>query len=348
MSTEGMSAAGIDKLAARRNLFIMLAKVLLIGTSLLWLCMMVFYDPSADGAARPSILLTSRTSFLLWSEHIQRIDERRIWGGPSTLFGLWSLIGSLATISIIAFLRAWLNRGALSRIGVGFGLVALVLGIACAGAETGAVYPATLTPANFERLTAAIEARQPGLIARLKAGEHPTLPASGGGTRRLTVSSGNQVAVIEDLEQDGPELRDRDDVEGLRFALAGQAYARGDLPTLRRLLPIALAMPPTDLPARNDFARRLVAMGAAAGMAPVPAADRAVVMARATYWNAVLTWIGRARVLLQIMLWSGLSCLVIGLILRWSHGRIEAQRAKLEALQAPSRRNRTAAGVTAP
>ena len=70
--------------------------------------------------------------------------------------------------------------------------------------------------------------------------------------------------------------------------------------------------------------------------------------ARAAYWNAVLTSIGRARVLLQIMLWSGLSCLVIGLILRWSHGRIEAQRAKLEALQAPSRRNRTASGVTAP
>jgi hypothetical protein len=338
-----MSAPAVEKLAARRDLFLALAKILLIATTLLWLGMMAFYDRAADNSAPPTILLTSRSAFLLWLERIDAIAERRIWGGPSTLFGLQSFVASLVVVSAIAFLRAWLNRGKLSWLGVALALTAIPLGVASVAAGSSLAYPVALTPANFDRLAAMIEARQPGLIARLKAGERPVFPKTGGAQRRFTMSPDHHL--VESVPAGTPPLRDRDDVEGLRFALAGQAYAAGDLPTLRRLLPIDLAMPPADQPARNDFARRLVDMGNAAGGAPVPAADRAVIAARNARWHDILTWILRVRVLLQIMLWSGLTCLVIGLILRWSHQRIGAQAARLAELHAAPRRNRTA-GVT--
>ncbi|MDB5705340.1 MAG: hypothetical protein JWN66_2456 [Sphingomonas bacterium] len=339
-----MTTPAIEKLAARRDLFLSLARILLIATTLLWLGMMAFYDRAADNTAAPSILLTSRSAFLLWMERIDAISERRIWGGPSTLFGLQSLVVSLVVVSAVAFLRAWLNRGKLSWLGIALALAAIPLGVASVEAGSSLAYPVALTPANFARLAAMIETRQPGLIAKLKAGEHPLFPKTGGAQRHFTMSPDHHL--VEAVPAGTPPLRDHDDVEGLRFALAGQAYAAGDLTTLRRLLPIDLAMPAADLPARNDFARRLVDMGNAAGVAPVPAADRAVIAARNARWHDILTWILRVRVLLQVMLWSGLSCLVIGLILRWSYSRIGAQAARLEALQAPPRRNRTASGVT--
>ena len=338
-----MSTPALEKLAARRDLFLSLARILLIATTLLWLGMMAFYDRAADDSAPPTILLTSRSAFLLWLERIDAIAERRIWGGPSTLFGLQSFVASLVVVSAIAFLRAWLNRGKLSWLGIALALIAIPLGVASVGAGSSLAYPVALTPANFDRLAAMIEARQPGLIAKLKAGERPAFPKTGGAQRHFTMSPDHHL--VEAVPAGTPPLRDQDDVEGLRFALAGQAYAAGDLQTLRRLLPIGLAMPPADLPARNDFAHRLVDMGNAAGVVPVPADDQAVIATRNAQWHAVLTWILRARILLQIMLWSGLACLVIGLILRWSHERIGAQATRLAELQAP-RRNRTASGVT--
>ncbi len=108
---------------------------------------------------------------------------------------------------------------------------------------------------------------------------------------------------------------------------------------------------PRDLTRRNAGAQRFRAAPDRHGqcrpaLAPVPAAQRQVTAARAATWHAILGWVRTARILLQVMLWSGLSCLVIGLILRWSHGRITAKAARLAELQAPATRKRTASGVT--
>jgi hypothetical protein len=333
----------MEKLAGRRDLLLSLARGLLIATTLVWLGMMAFYDQSADTMANPSILLSTETAYLLPLGGIGAIDQIRIWGGPSTLFGLQALIMSLAVVSVAAFLRAWLNRGRISRLGLVLAPLAIVLAIATAGTGSNLMRPAAVTPANFDRLTALIDARQPGLIARLKAGQRPAFPKRSGG-RSLTVSADKRLVAV--IPPGAPLIRDQEDVEGLRLGLASRAYIAGDIPALRRLLPIDLETTPAEMPARNDFARRLIDMGNAAGVAPVPAAQRQVTAARAATWHAILGWVRTARILLQVMLWSGLSCLVIGLILRWSHGRITAKAARLAELQAPATRKRTASGVT--
>jgi hypothetical protein len=157
--------------------------------------------------------------------------------------------------------------------------------------------------------------------------------------------TGHLVAVVPD---GAPLLRDADDAESLRFALAQQAWLAGDQATLRRLLPISLTMPPTDLPARNDIAQRLTRMGEVAGVAPVPAAQADIVATRTRVWQRGLALTHDARLLLHILLWSGLFCLVIGLILRWSHDRIEARTATLAAMTAAPRRNRGVGHITTP
>jgi hypothetical protein len=158
-------------------------------------------------------------------------------------------------------------------------------------------------------------------------------------------ASGHLAASASD---DAPPLRDRDDVESFRFALAQQAWLAGDTSTLRKLLPIALSTPQTDMPARNDFARRLTSMGAAAQKSPVPAAQLETIRARTDSWQRALSAIRYARLLLQLMLWSGLACLVIGLILRWSCQRIQARIEEIASMAASPRRSRTIANVTLP
>ena len=336
----------LDRLALRRDVFIRLAKILLICTTIVWLVLMALYDRAADGWPANTILLPTRTTYMLWAERIPALDLRRIWGGPTTLFGAQCLIGTFATISFLAFVRTWLNRAKVSWLGVGFAIASSVLALPVVAAGSGAIYPVEVEPADFARLTTAIQKSQPGLIERLRAGEHLGLPRTSGAVGRLRMSeTGHLVAVVPDGT---PLLRDSDDAESLRFALAQQAWLAGDQAALRRLLPIALTMPPTDLPARNDIAQRLTRMGEVAGAAPVPGAQADVVAARTRTWQRRLAMTHYARLLLHLLLWSGLSCLVIGLILRWSHDRIESRTAALEAMTATPRRNRGIAGITTP
>jgi hypothetical protein len=78
-------------------------------------------------------------------------------------------------------------------------------------------------------------------------------------------------------------------------------------------------------------------------MAPVPPADAASVAAGAARWRMVLGWIIPLRILLQTLLWSGLACLMLGLVMRSRHARLAASMAELERNQpaaAPAERRR--------
>lgn len=336
-----MTPTALERLALRRDRLILSAKILL--PAIVWLVAMAFYDRAADGYPVKSILLTTRTSFLLWNAHIPATGERRIWGGPATLFGAQSLLGTFAAVSGIAFVRAWLNRARVSRIGIAFAAGSIVLGLRVAVAGSIDIYSLAVTPANFATLATAVDAHSPGLIDALKRGERPKLPAAGGSIREVAIEPG----LIARPADKGPLVRDRDDVEGLRYALAQQAWLAGDVATVKRLLPISLAIPPTDRPARNDFARRLVEMGAMAGVAPVPVDEQSVVANRATQWKEGLAMIRYMRMVLHLLLWSGLLCLVLGLLVRWSHERIASRAAALADFAARPPRRREV-GVTTP
>jgi hypothetical protein len=340
----------LDRLASRRDVLLRLARALLLGATFIWLAMMALYDRSIDSAANPSILLTSRTSFLLLVEQIPLLPEQRIWGGPATLFGMQCLVGTFGTIAVVAFIRARLNRGGFSWLGMTFLVLAIGLAIPTVQAGAGFIRPMAVSQASFARLLDAIDRREPGLIARLKAGERPDLPRDGGAARSFSVTAEGRIRLTDDGRS--PVLRDRADAEGLRFALAEQALARGDMVTLRRLLPMALPIMPADMPARNDFARRLVQMRDAAGVPTVTAELRSVTDDRAARWNAYLSVVRFARIPMHLLLWSGLALGLIGLILRWSHRRISRHAATLgdRAPQAEGNagRRRNIASVTGP
>jgi hypothetical protein len=317
----------LDRLASRRDIFLRIAKALLLGATFIWLAMMALYDQSIDSAANPSILLTSRTSFLLLVEQIPSLPEQRIWGGPATLFGMQCLVGTFGTIAVVAFIRARLNRGGFSWLGMAFLILAIGLAIPTVQAGAGLVRPMAVSQPSFARLIDAIDRREPGLIARLKAGERPDLPRDGGAARSFSVTPEGRIRLPDGNRS--PALRDRADAEGLRFALAEQALARGDIATLKRLLPITLPIPPTDMPARNDFARRLVQMGDAARVPSVTPELRSVTDDRAARWNAFLGGVRLLRIPMHLLLWSGLALGLMGLILRWSHDRISRHAAAL-------------------
>ena len=319
-----------ETLKARRDRFLAIGKWVLLLCAVLWLASIAFYDTAADpGVDRPKILLPSRLTYTLLVANIEHLDLRRIWGGPATGFGLASFACSLLVLGLAALARARLNRRPLSRTGAALALSSVPLFILTWQATALNVYPLFVDQASFRELTRAIEARQPRMVATLRAGIMPDLPADIGGGRRLRVlrGEGTRVGALDgDLS-----IRDRVDAETLRFALAQQAWIEGDRAALRRLLPIALAMPPTDRTARNDFAQRLAAMGRAAGVAPVPAVQAQWVAEGEAAWTLTLRFIRINRILIRITMLAGMLSLLIGLVLRRRVGQIERHRAEVGA-----------------
>jgi hypothetical protein len=313
----------LASLRGRRDMFLATAKGLLMLCTLLWLASMCFYDTAADpGADRPKILLPTRLGYALIVGHIEHLDIRRIWGGPATLFGLTSFAASLTLIAAIAMVRAWMNRRALSRLGPALGIIAIPLWALSLQAGALVAFPTFVRPEAFQRLADLVDRQQPGTLARLHAGQRLALPANVGAMRSFRVSEAEGRLLVNGRDDARP-LRDQADAEAMRFALAQQAMFANDRATLRRLLPIHLAMPATDLPARNDIAQRLAAMGRAAGAAPVPPADAAWVEQGEARWLLGLRLIRINRFAIQTSLALGLAALFLGLLLRRRMARIE-------------------------
>jgi len=318
----------LEMLKARRDRFLAIGKWLLLLCAILWLGSIAFYDTAADpGVDRPKILLPTRLAYSLLIANVEHLDVRRIWGGPATAFGLGSFACSLLVLGLAALARARLNHRPFSRTGAALTLCAVPLFILTWVETSLAVHPLFVDQPAFQHLTASIETRQPGMVATLRAGRMPELPADSGGGRRLRVVQG-EGTTVSGPDNDRP-IRDLVDAETLRFALAQQAWFAGDRETLRRLLPISLAMPPADRPARNDFAQRLAAMGRAAGMAPVPPTQAQWVADGDATWAAALRFIRINRVLIRITLLAGILSLLVGLVLRRRVGQIERHRAEV-------------------
>jgi hypothetical protein len=329
-----MSAA-FTHLVQRRDLLVRIAKVSLVAATCLWLIGMALYDRSVDRVGSgQDFLLTSRGMVLLAIGDIERLPIRRIWGGPWTLFGVQCVAGTFGTIGVIALIRARLNRGRVAWLGIVFLLAAVTVGSIATTQGASPVYPATIDRAGLARVIALVDARAPGAIARLRAGTSLDLPVSGGGSITLapTRTTDGQVAIPADIRL----LRDRADGEGLRFLLAQQAYADGDMATLRRLLPVALALPPTDRPARNDFARRLVAMGAAAGEPAVPPRDTAWVSRGLADWQRFISLTLILRHIMQACLVIGLLSAAIAYVLRRRVASIAGNASALLAASGPA------------
>ena len=319
---------GIAQLARRRDRVIGIAKAALIAATCLWLVAMALYDDSVDrpGVAR-DYLLPSRSGVLLALFDIEPLSVRRVWGGPWTLYGMQCLAGSLGVVGLIALFRARMNRGRFSWPGLLLVIAALIVSAQSAASGSGGIYPATIDRDALGRLLSLVERREPGLLSRLRSGERLVLPATGGAA--IGVRLGPDGHVVPALPPGRSLLRDRADAESLRFVLAEQALADGDRATLRRLLPIALAMPPTDQPARDDFARRLDAMGAVAGVAAAPPGDLPRLRAGAADWRTMTELTRVLRPLMQGLLLIGLVGTLIGFHLRRRVASIERRQAAL-------------------
>lgn len=332
-----------EALAGRRDLFLLATKVLLGVCAASWLGGIVFYDISAD---RPNmaatLLLPTRTAYILLLAKGETVGVERIWGGPATLLGLECLAGTLGTAGLFLLVRRRLRGGSLSRPGLAFACAGMFAGSLMTKAGAAA-YPVTVTPASFDQLVAFIAQRQPTVLTALRAGERTPLGAGRPRVMHGTIVSGEGSTRALPDAGDQP-LRDGFDTEALRFALAQQAADRGDLPALRRLLPIALAMPPTDRPARNDFARRLVRLGAIAGMPPVPPTQRDWVWTGDAAWRRALAWVHVARIILQVTLLTGSVSLTLSLLLRRRYRRLERYRETLAAAPRAAARARPTFG----
>jgi hypothetical protein len=318
----------LETLRARRDRFLKIGKWVLLLCAVLWLASIAFYDTDADpGATGPRILLPSRLAYSLLLGGIEPLDIQRVWGGPATLFGLGSFATSLLVLGLAALARARLNDRPWSRTGAVLVLCSMPLWALTYAASGRAIYPVLVRPEAFQRLTALIEARQPGTVSTLRAGTRLALPANVGGGRRIRVLQSGEGIMVKGPD-DALPIQDQLDAETLRFALAEQAYFAGDRPAVRRLLPIALAMPPADQPARNEFAQRLAAIGRFAGVPPVPDNQARWVEEGDATWAFAMRFILVNRVLIRITMLAGMLSLLIGLVLRRRVGQIERHRAE--------------------
>lgn len=324
-----MTKDSLDRLGARRDRFMAAGKALLIAATLVWCGLMAFYDISVNRPGLSDILLNSRTSYILVDAKLPPLDHRSIWGGPAALFGLQCFAGLIGTVAMIALFREWLNRGRISRLGVALAIVALSGGTAVTVSSRIDIYPLFVSADTFSDLIARIEAREPGLIGRLKAGERPALPRSGGEVMNIRVSS---VSGRWMKGSSRPVLVDQRDAEGLRFALAQQAYMANDLPTLRRLLPIDVAVPPTDEPARYDIARRLSLLSEAAGVPAIPAGNITPIAADTASWQARVAVVPWLRRIMQILLLAGFAAAIAALAMRRHYSSIELKMAEAAAV----------------
>lgn len=323
-----------DALARRRDLFLLAAKALLAVSAASWLAAILFYDVSADGSGgAATLLLPTRMGYALMLAGGEAIPIQRIWGGPATLFGLQCLAGTLGTMGLVLLVRMRLLGGSLSRTGLALACAGLLAGSVATGAIRAA-FPLTVSARSLKQLVSFVAQRQPALLDALRKGERAPLGMGGHSEVQFTVVSGegSTRALLDDGDQ---PLRDGFDTEALRFALAQHAANEGDLPALRRLLPIALPMPPADQPARNDFARRLFLLGEIAGTPPVPQADGDWVRTGNVAWHRALAWVHIARLIMQVTLLTGLIGLVVGLVLRGRHRRLEQHRETLATRAAP-------------
>jgi hypothetical protein len=340
--------ARLAVLRARRDAFIGAAKALLLICVIAWLCGICFYDTAADPALdRPKILLPTRLTHALLLADIAPLEIRRIWGGPATLFGLQGFATCLLGLGLFALAWARLSHRPFSRKGAALALASLPLWMLSFQESGRIAYPTLVRAEQFGWLTRLVETRQPGAVARLRAGGRLGLPDDEGGKLRLRTRTDPGGTLSLTSASDEPPIRDRIDAEALRFALAQEAMFVGDRATLRRLLPIRLAMPPADQPARNDIAQRLAALGRAAGAPPVPPDQAAWVAAGEASWDRALALIRANRTLIQLTLVLGLVALLIGLVLGRHVRTIERLAAAAGPAPARSfgRRRRAAPGA---
>ncbi|HYJ51705.1 MAG TPA: hypothetical protein VEW04_00885 [Allosphingosinicella sp.] len=310
---------------------------------ILWLGSMCFYDTAADpGVDRAKILLPTRITYAMLLADIPSLPIQRIWGGPTTLFGLGSFATSLTVVGTFALALARLSGRPFSKAGAALTLASLPFWFLTFEASGAVVHPTFLHPEPFGRLADFIETRQPGLLAQLRAGSRPSLPRDLGGRIRLHARPG-EGRLVTLAGGDGRErpIRDQADAEALRFALAQQAMFAGDRATLRRLLPIDLPMPVSDRTARHDIASRLAALGRSAGVAPVPPEQAAWVSAGEASWRTSIRLVRINRIAIRTLLVFGLVTLLIGQVLKRRVVTIErhsvAAQVGADEVRAPSR-----------
>jgi hypothetical protein len=313
----------------RRDKTIRLARTCLMTAFLLWFLTVAFYDISFDHPQRINTILISISIVdLLMLAKVNVGDVGTpMWGGPINVFGLQSFAFTAAFVAMIAFVRARLNHGTWSRIG----LVLLPLSIAALGATVVEIatfpHPQSVEVRSFDRVRAAVERIEPRLIARLEAGERPMLPAGSSHKWQLFSPDGVRLQVMRKPGE--PWLESRDQEAALRFALAQQALAQGDREKLQRLLPISFQAEGRDLAANTDFARRLAMMQTFAGMPSVPPSQAEWIEVGAARWQAFRILGLTMRKLMQACLLIGLISAAIAFAMR---RRVRRLHSHLEAL----------------
>ena len=310
-----MTGPQVERLVSRRDSLLIAAKWLLLICAGFWLTSIAFYDAAADpGIEMKKILLPARLSFALLQAGVDPLPIRRIWGGPATLFGLRCFEASLFFTALVALGYIWFRRRRVSRVGAGLLLLSMPLFYLGGMAARPLAFSVYIKADQLEPLARSIERTQPGAIATLREGGRLPLPEDAGGVRQLRAIQA-QGRIIVQSRDPSPPLRDRKDAEAMRFALAQQAWLAGDRVQLRRMLPLRLTLAPTDLPSRNDIARRLAAIEHLAGTPAVAGEDRSWVAAGDAAWARAVRLIHLNRYGINILLWPGLVLLVVGLIL---------------------------------
>jgi hypothetical protein len=255
-----------------------------------------------------------------------------------TLFAFQSVTWTISGAGVIRIIWLRLVHKCWSKVGFALWLSPPFIGITALSDITPQVYPVLLDDTSASQLLNKVEQLQPGLVARLRAGERPILPDLHGA--RVTID-GAGVHRQNGVPIDVVLLGDKGTIEGLRFALAQRAFSRGDRDELLRLLPLELPRTPVDLPARNAFARRLEHMEQFSGGPVVVKSERAELAHRIAAWHAVFDASKSARPLMQIIFLSGMACWLLSRRLRKRIRRLEAARVTLATTSEPRPQLRT-------